>query len=175
MKQSQDKKDPNLKFKPILSKRNYEMTQKYPDNFLKRLEYYELFKKRNIENIRNRLFIDNFNKLNNMRFEPKIYYNQYQNIQSKVYDYNIIEKKNRFKKDQTYLEDKKVIEEDMNYQEKNRTSKNNVDRFYNTYNEPRNIMINTDEIADNLLMGYKNDDIWPKELYHKYLDSQLYE
>ena len=170
IKQSQDKKDPNLKFKPILSKRNYEMTQKYPDNFLKRLEYYELFKKRNIENIRNRLFIDNFNKLNNMRFEPKIYYNQYQNIQSKVYDYNIIEKKNRFKKDQTYLEDKKVIEEDMNYQEKNRTSKNNVDRFYNTYNEPRNIMINTDEIADNLLMGYKNDDIWPKELYHKYLD-----
>ena len=175
MKQSQDKKDPNLKFKPILSKRNYEMTQKYPDNFLKRLEYYELFKKRNIENIRNRLFIDNFNKLNNMRFEPKINYNQYQNIQSKVFDYNIIGKKIRFKKDQTYLEDKKVIEDEINYQEKNRTSKNNIDRLYNTYNEPRNIMINMDEIADNSLIGNKNYDIWPKALYHKYLEPQFCE
>ena len=43
------KVDPNLYFNPKISKKNYEITNKYPDDFLKRVEYYKLFKKRNLE------------------------------------------------------------------------------------------------------------------------------
>ena len=43
--------------------------KKYPDNFLKRVEYFKLFKKRNLENLRNQNFMDISSEL---RFEPKI-------------------------------------------------------------------------------------------------------
>ena len=175
IKETQDKKEQELKFKLILSRRNYEITQKYPINFLKRIEYYKLFKKRNVENLRNKLFIDNLNKLNDMRFEPNINYNQYQNIQSKVIAYNNTGKNNRFKNYNDITEDKKVIEDKINNPSKIRSSKSEIKNFYYAHIEQRNIMINEDENHDNSLFRYKNLDIWPKVWYHKYLDSQIFE
>ncbi len=167
--ESQEKIDPNLKFKPILSKRIYEMTQKYPDDFLKRVEYYQLFKKRNIENLRNKYFMNNLNKLNDMKFEPKINNNQYKNIESKVYDYNTVEKKTKNKKGKN-IEEQKVDEDDINNLEKSKINNNNFNRLYNTYNEPRNIIVYDDDIDNNSVIEFKNEELWPKEFSHKYFE-----
>ena len=171
MLELQEKVDPDSYFNPKISKKLLDMTTKYPEDFLKRVEYYKLFKKRNIENIRNKLFLNNLNKLNNMKFEPNINSEHNNKIKSKVYDPNNYKKKVRLKK-----EEEKKEEDNNNYQEKyasNKTNKSNYKKLYYTFNEPKNLLKKEDNIEIiSSAKENKNEEIWPKELYHKYLESQ---
>ena len=172
MKESQEKVDPNLYFNPIISKKNYEITKKYPNDFLKRVEYYKLFKKRNIENLRNKYYL---NKINDMRFEPTINNDRYNKIHSKFFDYYNYQKPNKENKKNNLDKNENKKENDVSYPEKekeiiyntNLNNKNNYD--YNGHK----IKINEDDINNyDLMMNYKSEEIWPKNLYHKYLESK---
>ena len=166
IKESKEKIDPNLIFYPKISKKVFEMTQKYPDDFLTRMEYYILFKKRNIENLRNKF---SMNKINEMRFEPNIYYNQYHNIQSKAFDNKNYEKCRPFK----YNNNEDQKQEDFLNPEKTITIRNNLKKGYYTFNGPTNLMANEDDSKNyNSIVENKNDNIWPKELYHRFFESQ---
>ena len=57
-----------MPFKPTISK-NINLNEKYPNDFLKRMEYYKLFKERNIEILRNN---QKKKTMNNNTFKPKI-------------------------------------------------------------------------------------------------------
>ena len=172
MKESQEKVDPNLYFNPIISKKNYEITKKYPNDFLKRVEYYKLFKKRNIENLRNKYYL---NKIKDMRFEPTINNDRYNKIHSKFFDYYNYQKPNKENKKNNLDKNENKKENDVSYPEKekeiiyntNLNNKNNYD--YNGHK----IKINEDDINNyDLMMNYKSEEIWPKNLHHKYLESK---
>ena len=152
-------------------------TKKYPDDFLKRMEYYQLFKRRNLENLRNKFFL---NKANDLRFEPKINIIPNKNIQSKVYNSSNFgktkkentnnekneentkvneEEKNTKVNENESQNEKEKEKEDQNYLTvKQKLNKNNLTKFSNTYN-------------NKFISDYKTEDIWPKDLIQKYLDN----
>ena len=158
--ESMQKVDPNLYFNPKISKKNYEITNKYPDDFLKRVEYYKLFKKRNLENLRNRFLL---NIMSNMRFEPQL--NKNSNIKSKVFNNNL----DKLPKDNiNKVEEKK---ENILNEEKINDNKTNINKFYSTFNRPKKFVIKDDEMKKYNSLN-QSEEIWPKEQYHKYLESR---
>ena len=167
-----ERADPELYFNPKISKKNLEITKKYPDDFLKRVEYYKLFKKRNIENLRNKYFLRSLTKLNDMRFEPKVNNYPYNNIQSKVFNFKINQKINNENKGnkEKNVEDNKQQDETES-QQKLTANQNNINKYNYTFKGPRNIVLNAEENRKNLsVLDYQTEEIWPKEVIHKYLE-----
>ena len=160
--ESMEKVDPNLYFNPKISKKSCELTNKYPDDFLKRVEYYKLFKQRNLENLRNRFLL---NDINNMRFKPRI--NNKSNIQSRVFN-NQLKKAPKDNKN-NIIEEKK--ENSLNEEKKLKVDKKNINKCYSTFNGPRKLEIKDDEMQKYNSLN-QSQEIWPKEQYHKYLEFQ---
>ena len=158
--------DTDLYFNPKISKKNMELTQKFPNDFLKRLEYYKLFKNRNLENLRNKYLMNNYSKLNDMRFEPKLNNYPYNNIGSKLF--NFMDNNTKMNKDKNDLEKNNIEgikEDEMEYPEKSTGNKNGI-------NKEKDIIINEENDNNILLADYQTEDLWPKEMQHKFLESK---
>ena len=80
----------NLTFKPTINK-NFNINLKYPSNFLKRIEFYKLFKERNIENLRNHYK----KKDENFSFRPKVsaFANSIRNVFDRLYNEELVREK----------------------------------------------------------------------------------
>lgn len=83
------REEENLTFKPTINK-NFNFNLKYPSNFLKRIEFYQLFKERNIENLRN-----HYKKKEENSFRPKVsnFANSIRNVFNRLYNEDLIRKK----------------------------------------------------------------------------------
>ena len=150
------------------SKRNEMITKKFPGNFLKRVEYFQLFKKRNLENLRNKNY-ESFN--NELKFEPKMYNNEsYNYIQSRVLDPN----DNRLKRiSENYVPHENINEETW----KNSLRDGNLSCSYNN-NMIQNLKNSNNNEIKNLEMQefmYMGKKIWPKDINYKYLYDEKYE
>jgi hypothetical protein len=161
---------------PKLSRKNENIMKKYPDNFLKRVEYFQLFKKRNIENLRNKNYLD---FVNGLRFEPKINESLlYNDIHSRFF--NIFKEENGIK-----INNKKLFnnQESFPYRDKSdetiwkenlrdgSLSNSNI-ISKNLFNSLR--LLNQKEIKEIEIPGFNRTgrDIWPKDLKNKYLYSE---
>ena len=150
--------------------------KKYPDNFLKRVEYFQLFKKRNIENLRNKNYLD---FVNGLRFEPKINESLlYNDIHSRFF--NIFKEENGIK-----INNKKLFnnQESFPYRDKSdetiwkenlrdgSLSNSNI-ISKNLFNSLR--LLNQKEIKEIEIPRFNRTgrDIWPKDLKNKYLYSE---
>ena len=165
---------------PKLSKKNEKIMKKYPDNFLKRMEYFQLFKQRNLENLRNKNYIDISNEL---KFEPEINNNEpYYNIQSKYFNiYNMDKSKENINK-------MNINNQNIHYSFQNKekdfnesTWKENLrDGNYsfsgqNNSNPQGNKLLNNKDIIKNIGKIYNkfiNKEIWPKNMKCKFLKSE---
>ena len=170
MKEMENNKIPENISKP--SKKNEMIMKKYPDNFLKRVEYFQLFKKRNLENLRNKNYL---NISNELRFEPKINNEIYNDIQSKVFNLWNKTKENENK-----------ITSNNNKENINLLSKDKENWEIDLRGSPNSNGINNKDIKDIKFMNNKginqdgimslNDidrEIWPKNMKSKYLNSEI--
>ena len=166
---------------PKFSKKNEMIMKKFPDNFLKRVEYFQLFKKRNLENLRNKNYIDSSSEL---RFEPKINNNVYVDIQSKFFNlYN----EGKYKENENKM-DIHYSKSNISYKDKEKNIKEsaweNVLRDGN-YSTP---IISNSSIKEVKSMNKKeankiekmgdinkNKEIWPKKMDNKYLNLEKFE
>ena len=161
---------------PKLSRKNENIMKKYPDNFLKRVEYFQLFKKRNIENLRNKNYLD---FVNGLRFEPKINESLlYNDIHSRFF--NIFKEENGIK-----INNKKLFnnQESFPYRDKSDETiwKENLrdGSLSNSNIISKNLfnclrLLNQKEIKEIEIPGFNRTgrDIWPKDLKNKYLYSE---
>ena len=155
---------------PKFSKKNEKIMKKYPDTFLKRVEYFQLFKKRNLENLRNKNYIDISNEL---RFEPKINNEIYNDISSKFFNIWEKEKEN---------EDKKIADNnDISLKNKDNWQNDLRSGSNSNYNNIKNIkeikLMNNTGINQDLKIRFNNinKEIWPKNIKNKYLNSEKFE
>ena len=173
MKEIENSKIPE--YNPKISKKNEMIMKKYPDNFLKRVEYFQLFKKRNIENLRNKNYLAFANEL---RFEPKINEGElYNDIHSKFFNIFNEENENGMK-----LKNKKLFNNKENFPYKDKSDetiwKENLrdGSLSNSYIISKNLsnslkFMNNNEIKDIEIPGFNRTrrDIWPKDIKNKYL------
>ena len=165
-------------YTPKLSKKNEMIMKKYPDNFLKRVEYFQLFKKRNIENLRNKNYLAFTNEL---RFEPKINEGElYNDIHSKFFNIFNEENENGMK-----VNNKRQFNNKDYYSYKDKSDetiwKENLrdGSLSNSYIISKNLsnslkFMNKNEIKDIEIPGFNRTrrDIWPKDIKNKYLYSE---
>ena len=156
------------------------ITKKYPDNFLKRVEYFKLFKKRNLENLRNQNFMDISSEL---RFEPKINNNIYNDIQSKYFNiYNNVEqhKENDINSNNSMKNQKntnlsfKEKNEDLTWQDNLRGKDNILNSYKIDKDIPNNLKsLNNKEIKEKgkICLNQTGKEIWPKNMSHRYLGN----
>ena len=162
---------------PKFSKKNEMIMKKYPDTFLQRVEYFQLFKKRNLENLRNKNYMDISNEL---RFEPKINDNVYNDIQSKYFDIYDGEKA---KENENKLKPKNKGKIDITFKNKENEKNNNEHSWQNVLRDVnsfgpsmnKNIVknerfLNKEENKEvNNESSNINMEIWPKNINNKYL------
>ena len=146
------------------SKRNEMIMRKYPNDFLKRVEYFQLFKKRNLENLRNK----NYKLIRNeLKFEPKILNNElYDNIQSKVLNPN--ESRHKLKNDNFEYEE--VYNEQTwknNLRNSDLSSSFNNNMIQNLKNSSIKNLGNNEFINNGRV-------IWPKDMDYSYLYHEIY-
>jgi hypothetical protein len=163
---------------PRISKKNEMIMKKYPDNFLKRVEYFKLFKKRNLENLRNQNFMDISSEL---RFEPKINNNIYNDIQSKYFNiYNNVEqhKENDINSNKSMKNQKntnlsfKEKNEELTWQDNLRGKDNIINSYKIDKDIPNNLKsLNNKEIKEKgkICLNQTGKEIWPKNMSHRYL------
>ena len=148
-----------------LSKRNEMIMKKYPDNFLKRVEYFQLFKKRNLENLRNK----NYKHIRNeLKFEPKIYNNElYDNIQSRLLNQN--ENRSKLKDDNPQIDE--IFNEET---WKNNLRSGDLSTSYDNNMLQRLKSANKFIINNFALKDFINNErgIWPKDLNYSYLNDE---
>ena len=165
---------------PKFSKKNEMIMKKYPDNFLKRVEYFQLFKKRNLENLRNKNYLEITNEL---RFEPKINNDIYNDVPSKFFNLYNAEKtkenENRINinnNDNINLSSNEKDTEKKDFRDVNLKGSN---QNYRNINEIKNIklMNNNKDIknAGKIKANYTNLEIWPKNMKNKYLNPEKFE
>ena len=158
-----------IEYMPKLSKKNEMITKKYPDDFLKRVEYFNLFKKRNLENLRNKNYMEISNEL---LFEPKINNETYYNIQSRFFNiYNGEEEKEKMKGNENKINYSDII---------NLSSKGNDDLIENNKNIKENKEMNLKnkkEINEEgrLRNNNINKELWPKNMKNKYMEFEKFE
>ena len=156
-------------YMPKLSKKNEMITKKYPDDFLKRVEYFNLFKKRNLENLRNKNYMEISNEL---LFEPKINNETYYNIQSRFFNiYYGEEEKEKKKENVNKINYSDII---------NLSSKGNDDLIDNNKNIKENKEMNLrNKIEINeegkLRNNNINKELWPKNMKNKYMEFEKFE
>ena len=165
---------------PRISKKNEMIMKKYPDNFLKRVEYFKLFKKRNLENLRNQNFMDISSEL---RFEPKINNNIYNDIQSKYFNiYNNVEqhKENDINSNKSMKNQKntnlsfKEKNEELTWQDNLRGNDNIINSYKIDKDIPNNLKsLNNKEIKEKgkICLNQTGKEIWPKNMSHRYLGN----
>ena len=165
MKEMENSK--TTEYVPKLSKKNEMIMKKYPEDFLKRVEYYQLFKKRNLENLRNKNYMEMCSEL---LFEPKINNETYNDIQSKFFNiyYGEKPKENENKINMNYSD---II---------NLSSKGNDDLIDNNKNikeNQENNLMNKKEINEERKFRFNNinKEIWPKNLKSKYMEIEKFE
>ena len=156
-------------YMPKLSKKNEMITKKYPDDFLKRVEYFNLFKKRNLENLRNKNYMEISNEL---LFEPKINNETYYDIQSRFFNIYYGEKE----KEKTKGNENKINYSDII----NLSSKGNDDLIDNNKNIKENKEMNLKnkkEINEEgkLRNNNINKELWPKNMKNKYMEFEKLE
>ena len=165
MKEMENSK--TTEYVPKLSKKNEMIMKKYPEDFLKRVEYYQLFKKRNLENLRNKNYMEMCSEL---LFEPKINNETYNDIQSKFFNiyYGEKPKENENKINMNYSD---II---------NLSSKGNDDLIDNNKNikeNQENNLMNKKEINEERKFRFNNinKELWPKNLKSKYMEIEKFE
>ena len=146
------------------SKRNEMIMRKYPNDFLKRVEYFQLFKKRNLENLRNK----NYKLIRNeLKFEPKILNNElYDNIQSKVLNPN--ESRHKLKNDNFEYEE---VYNEQTW--KNNLRNNDLSSSFNN-NMIRNLKNSSIKNLGNNEFINNGRVIWPKDMDYSYLYHEIY-
>ena len=165
---------------PKFSKKNEMIMKKYPDNFLKRVEYFQLFKKRNLENLRNKNYLEITNEL---RFEPKINNDIYNDVPSKFFNLYNAEKT---KENENRININNKVDINLSSNEKDTEKKDFRDvnlkgsnQNYRNINEIKNIklMNNNKDIknAGKIKANYTNLEIWPKNMKNKYLNPEKFE
>ena len=148
------------------------ISNKYPNNFLKRMEYYKLYKERNIENLRNKFNNDyydfkvktNQSSLNILKFKND---GKLKNVYERLYNENeIIEKKNNNNNNNNENEEfyDNSRQQKNNYNEINshnydshKSNNNEYEKYQNIIKEidkKKNIKYDNNEAFERL---YKND------------------
>ncbi len=147
------------------------ISNKYPNNFLKRMEYYKLYKERNIENLRNKFNNDyydfkvktNQSSLNILKFKND---GKLKNVYERLYNENeIIEKKNNNNnnnENEEFYDNSR--QQKNNYNEINshnydshKSNNNEYEKYQNIIKEidkKKNIKYDNNEAFERL---YKND------------------
>ena len=146
------------------------ISNKYPNNFLKRMEYYKLYKERNIENLRNKFNNDyydfkvktNQSSLNILKFKND---GKLKNVYERLYNENeIIEKKNNNNNNENEEFYNNSRQQKNNYNEINshnydshKSNNNEYEKYQNIIKEidkKKNIKYDNNEAFERL---YKND------------------
>ena len=163
---------------PRFSKKNEMIMKKYPDDFLKRVEYFQLFKKRNLENLRNKNYLDMTKEL---RFEPKINNDIYNDVQSKFFNlYNAEKSKENDKidinnKDYFNLTSNEKDTEKKDIRDDNPKGSNQ--NYINNNYINNNNLINDKDIKKEgkMKINFAGLEIWPKNMKNKYLNPEKFE